>query len=156
MSVMLCSKCENDCERNSLTNLPKEQMLETPSPVKSSQGDYEYLVSNNAKFILIMQHDGNLVLYKTDHYHWIWATHTYVHGSQRYQPFKFLLQEDGNMCVRDKNNRARWCSGTRTDTGNWKGEFTSWPTAIHRLPEDGEIFVNTRVKGGGWRAGRRL
>ena len=83
MSVMLCSKCENDCERNSLTNLPKEQMLETPSPVKSSQGDYEYLVSNNAKFILIMQHDGNLVFYKTDHYHWIWATHTYVHGSQR-------------------------------------------------------------------------
>ena len=151
MSVMLCSKCENDCERNSLTNLPKEQMLETPSPVKSSQGDYEYLVSNNAKFILIMQHDGNLVLYKTDHYHWIWATHTYVHGSQRYQPFKFVLQEDGNMCVRDKNNRARWCSGTRTDTGNWKGEFTSWPTAIHRLPEDGEIFVNTRVKGGGWK-----
>ena len=42
-----------------------------------------------------VQGDGNLVLYKTDHYGWIWATHTSHY--RNYGPFKFVVQDGGKV-----------------------------------------------------------
>ena len=56
-----------------------------------------------------MQADCNLVLYKTDHYHAKWLTRT---NRRNAAPCKFVVQDDGNMVVYDKDGTARWSSGT--------------------------------------------
>ena len=54
---------------------------------------------------LVMQADGNLVLYIGGRAKW--ASHT-----TRYPGVRFTLQADGNLVVYDKRNQARWASQT--------------------------------------------
>jgi len=106
ISVLICSKCEKGaCETNIMSNSPEPQKL--LSPVQ------QFIVSPNGKFRLIMQSDGNLVLFKTRHYHWIWGTHTSHY--RNYAPFKFVVQEDGNMVLYDKDGKSRWDSKTQQE-----------------------------------------
>jgi len=104
--VMICGKCEGACEPESLTN--KQELTSIPGANTGTAGPY--IVSNNARFVLRMQNDGNLVLYKVDHYHWKWQTHTSRY--RNYGPFRFVVQEDGNMVLYDKDNTVRWASNT--------------------------------------------
>ena len=66
-----------------------------------------------------VQTDGNLVLYKTDHYNWLWATHTSHFWNLG--PFKVVVagsfvagskEQKDNMCLYTTDGVARWCSGT--------------------------------------------
>jgi hypothetical protein len=57
-----------------------------------------------------LQDDGNAVIYRTDNYAALWQTRT--SGLSQYQPFKFVVQEDGNLVLYDKDGKARWDSGT--------------------------------------------
>lgn len=59
---------------------------------------------------LIMQGDGNLVLYKLDNgkvLKPLWASNT-NHGSD----YNAVFQGDGNLVVYDGSGRAKWASGT--------------------------------------------
>jgi hypothetical protein len=103
----------------------------------------DQLVSNNGRVILVMQGDGNLVLYRTDDGHALWASNTlgkpanhavmqgdgnFVVYSQGGQPFWatatdghpgawIVLQDDGNLVVYDNVNRALWASNTVQNFG---------------------------------------
>ena len=58
-----------------------------------------------------MQYDGNFVVYSTDHYYWIWATHTSSGEDVQWrQPKRLVLQEDCNLVVYGKDNKPRWAS----------------------------------------------
>jgi len=69
------------------------------------QGDY--LTSNDKRFKLIMQTDGNLVLYKNNNVA-IW--HTVTFG----KPYinRLVMQGDGNAVLYDKNDKYYWNSHT--------------------------------------------
>ncbi len=57
---------------------------------------------------LLMQKDGNLVLYANDGSA-LWDTGTYGRGGKR-----LAMQDDGNLVIYDEGGRAVWASGTLT------------------------------------------
>ncbi len=67
----------------------------------------EQLVSGNGRYFLLMQSDGNLVLYRTENHHALWATNTrgrdVMHAS---------MQTDGNFVLYNFAGRAVWASNT--------------------------------------------
>jgi hypothetical protein len=82
------------------TTLPTGQQLQ--------QG--EALTSPNGNYRLIMQEDGNLVLYVSEKFvpaNAIWATGRFRNGPNRFQ-----VQADGNLVTYDGNNRASWASNS--------------------------------------------
>lgn len=66
-------------------------------------GQYLHSPASTAK--LIMQNDGNLVLYRYGQARWFTRTDGYP-GS------RVIFQSDGNLVVYDRSGRARWASGT--------------------------------------------
>jgi len=73
----------------------------------------ESLYSKNGLFNLILQRDGNLVVYKENKP--IWASNTV-----RAEIARAVIQEDANFVIYDKNNRPFWASGTNR---NGSGQF---------------------------------
>ncbi len=74
-----------------------------PSP------NYFYESKKYPYHVLIMQTDGNLVLYKSNEDRTgmpTWATGTNPNGSYA------IMQEDGNLVVYDSNNKPLWASNT--------------------------------------------
>ena len=69
-------------------------------------GVNEWLLSNNEQYMLILQGDGNLVLYNKS---WkaLWASNTVGTGGIR-----LIMQGDGNLVIYDKNWKPTWNSGT--------------------------------------------
>jgi hypothetical protein len=67
-----------------------------------------YLVSENKKFKLILQEDGNLVIYD-ELKNAIWASNTDGVGEG---PYNLYLQGDGNLVIYDKNKTPTWASNT--------------------------------------------
>ena len=68
----------------------------------------EKLVSANGQYMLIMQTDGNLCIYryangKQGAFVWCSMKHGFSNA-------KLVMQTDGNLCVYDGNNRFRWGS----------------------------------------------
>ena len=57
---------------------------------------------------LIMQRDGNLVIYDADHRP-TWSTNTHGSGKSCY----FRVQDDGNLVVYNYYDKAIWASNTR-------------------------------------------
>jgi len=70
--------------------------------------------SPNKHYKLLMQADGNLVLYKHDTQA-IWATNTDGKGSA---PYRVLNQSDGNFVVYDHHDKALWASNTNGKSTN--------------------------------------
>lgn len=80
------------------------------------------LYSENGKYSLWMQTDGNVVLYyghdpddpnfAPNDAHW--ATHT---GPGQFTPSGLIMQTDGNLVLYDTSNQARWASGTSNHPG---------------------------------------
>ncbi len=61
--------------------------------------------SCDGRFVLIMQHDGNLVLYQG--HEPLWAT-----GTDRTAASRAIMQHDGNLVVYDGAGRPLWASNT--------------------------------------------
>jgi outer membrane protein assembly factor BamB len=83
------------------------------------------LVSSNQCFKLVMQEDGNLVLYKQSTGHYTWATETHNTAGARAE-----MQPDGNFVLYAPNIRALW----RTDTVGSNGK-------ILILQDDGNLVI---------------
>lgn len=84
------------------------------SQLKSGQqmGLNKYLRSGNGKYVLLLQSDGNLVLYSAG-YHVLWNSKTSSRGVDR-----LVMQGDGNLVLYD-GSTARWNSKTNgTDANN--------------------------------------
>lgn len=74
----------------------------------------EELISANGKVKLIMQDDGNLVLYRTDDNVALWASNTYG------EPVTHaIMQDDGNFVAYDDAGKAYWSSDTWGNPGSW-------------------------------------
>ncbi len=87
--------------------------------------------SNNSK--LIMQHDGNLVLYNNNNTP-IWSSQTYGHGTNCYA----ILQNDNNFVIYNRNNKPIWASNTSNK--GYPGE------AVLRLEENVLVMrSNTQI-----------
>jgi hypothetical protein len=72
------------------------------------------LVSNNGWFRLVMQGDGNLVIYRTMTGQALWASNTVG------QPNNYaVMQGDGNFVVYTAQGAAQWASGTNGRPGAW-------------------------------------
>ncbi|HEX9001315.1 MAG TPA: hypothetical protein VGB07_15525 [Blastocatellia bacterium] len=68
------------------------------------------LKSNNGAYTLVLQTDGNLVLYKTGGSH-TWAAFPKPGGT------KLILQGDGNLVLYASDNRVMWSSGSNVCKG---------------------------------------
>lgn len=83
------------------------------------------LRSPNQLHTLILQTDGNVVLYN-QHSQPLWATNT----GGLIKPGKFIMQTDGNLVLYDTDNRPKWASQT---FGN--------PGAFFDVQDDGNLVV---------------
>jgi hypothetical protein len=70
------------------------------------------MTSSNGEYILIMQGDGNLVLYKTGQ-GVIWATNTEGKGKG---PYKLVFQSDNNLVIYDSIGSVLWATNTEGKT----------------------------------------
>lgn len=73
----------------------------------------EQLMSTNSKVRLVMQGDGNLVLYRQDNGKALWASNT---GGKPVN--RAVMQGDGNFVCYDPANKAYWASGTGGHPGS--------------------------------------
>lgn len=72
------------------------------------------LLARNGRTQLVMQPDGNLVLYRTDSRRALWASNTY-----RRPVVRAVMQGDGNFVCYDSSGRPYWASGTWRYPGSW-------------------------------------
>src|SRR5215471_6391184 len=72
------------------------------------------LLSPNGKFTLIMQGDGNLVLYSVDTSKALWASGTW---NTTTKVTHAIMQNDGNLVCYDDNGKAYWASNTSGHPG---------------------------------------
>ena len=71
------------------------------------------ITSADGRFQLIMQTDGNLVLYRTHDHHALWSSRTDQSDAQR-----AIMQTDGNLVIYHVNNRPMWASNTNGSPGS--------------------------------------
>ena len=72
----------------------------------------QFLISHNRRYKLVMQSDGNLVIYNTDYYivpTAVWSSKTNNIGES---PYNLSIQNDGNLVIYDKNGKAIWNTKT--------------------------------------------
>ena len=69
------------------------------------------ITSANGQYRLVMQGDGNFVLYRTSDGRALWAANTM--GSGKFA----IMQSDGNLVVYNLANQALWASGTHGRPG---------------------------------------
>lgn len=104
----------------------------------------DQLVSASGQYVLVMQGDGNLVLYHgapaADTAYWASNTE-WLPAEQR--PVMALMQGDGNLVLYDANKVARWASGT------WGG-FDE-PKAV--LGDDGDLVISDKTGMAIWASG---
>ena len=77
-------------------------------------GPGAWINSPSSRFRLIMQLDGNLVLYRLSDYKAIWYSNTANSGAHR-----AIMQYDGNFVVYAANNVAKWSSQTYGRSANY-------------------------------------
>jgi N-acetylglucosamine-6-sulfatase len=92
------------------------------------------LESRNGKYTLVMQEDGNLVVYRNGVLPGVWSSGTHGHDGERAY---LVVQNDGNVVIYNRD-RALWATGThgRTNTklimqdngvlGAWAEEGPVW------------------------------
>ena len=72
------------------------------------------LSSSDGRFQLILQTDGNLVLYRNHDHVALWSSKT--NGQDTHQA---IMQGDGNFVVYHVNGQASWASGTNGKAGSF-------------------------------------
>lgn len=70
--------------------------------------DGESLLTCNGYIYLILQSDGNLVEYDSNHIA-LWASYTAGHGNP---PYQLLMQADGNLVIYDASSSAIWSTSS--------------------------------------------
>jgi hypothetical protein len=126
----------------------------------------DQLVSANGKVKLVMQGDGNLVLYRTDNNQALWASNTWQKPVDH-----AVMQADGNLVCYDRAGKAYWAAGTwghagayamLQDDGNlviyqgntqpnpngvgalWASNtMQTWPHALPPPADSGDVHVDT-------------
>lgn len=103
------------------TGTAEEVFLPPPKALSSTNEDLMRVtrcLSNCYSAKLVMQSDGNLVLYRTESYppgssatsyYPVWASNTWNMGTG---PYRATMQGDGNFVVYDSVNRPLWSSRT--------------------------------------------
>ena len=81
------------------------------------------LFSPNGKFLVTLQGDGNLVVYKNGDNKALWASDTFGKGGTR-----LIMQGDGNLVLYTAANHPIWASNT-------KGQ------SFARMQDDGNFVV---------------
>src|SRR5256885_797881 len=78
-------------------------------------GPGQSIATANGRASLIMQSDGNLVLYQVDAGSRtpLWSTGTDVPGS------RVAMRGDGNLALYEPSGACRWASGTDGNPGAW-------------------------------------
>lgn len=76
------------------------------------QGDV--ITSSNGCFSLVMQRDGNVVIYRNSRGFPIWSSKT-----DRSCTNRICMQVDGNFCTYDCQNLPTWASGTMNNEGSY-------------------------------------
>lgn len=84
----------------------------------------DQLMSRNHRYRLVLQRDGNLVLY-TDRRHPLWASNT-----QGERVEKCVMQRDGNLVLYHHNGRPVWATNTADKPG-----------AYLHLQNDGNLVI---------------
>ena len=77
-------------------------------------GQDQRLTSTNNGYGVIMQTDGNLVLYTSEHtvpQNAIWNSGT-CNKSPFVGPYRLVMQNDGNLVIYDGNDHPTWASNT--------------------------------------------
>jgi hypothetical protein len=72
----------------------------------------QYLLSPNKFYRLVMQSDGNLVLYRAGQQRALWSTRT-----DKNPGAWAIMQSDGNLVVYSDEDRPLWASGTQGHPG---------------------------------------
>jgi len=85
----------------------------------------ESISSCNGRYTLVMQGDGNVVLYDTTTGVALWHSHTNGTAGQM-----VVMQDDGNFVLYDGNSNAVWHTGTH-----------GHPGAAMRVEDDGNVIV---------------
>jgi hypothetical protein len=80
--------------------------------------------SPNQQYKLVMQGDGNLVIYRVSDGNYVWATQTIGSGAN-----KAAMQSDGQFCLYNEPGELKWSTYTR-DAGS-----------VLRLQDDGNLVV---------------
>jgi hypothetical protein len=71
-----------------------------------------YLRSTNDAYFAIMQRDGNFVVYTSRDFSPVnaqWSSNSPEKGQE---PFRLILEDSGNLVIRDVYNKQRWSSHT--------------------------------------------
>jgi len=84
-----------------------------------------YIRSADWRYTLVMQQDGNLVIYSSNAHNPIWGS-----GTQGNSGAYSIMQGDGNLVIYTANGRAIWGSGTQGNSG-----------ATLRLQSDGNLVI---------------
>lgn len=79
-----------------------------------SLGVNQALLSTNGKWELIMQSDGNLVIYRRETGHAMWSTNT--HGKD---VMRAVMQGDGNFVLYTYAGKPVWASNTAGKNGSF-------------------------------------
>jgi hypothetical protein len=72
------------------------------------------ITSGDGRFRLVMQNDGNLVVYRNSDNRALWAT-----GTQGSDVHRAVMQTDGNLVLYHVNNAPAWASNTAGKPGSF-------------------------------------
>ena len=104
-----------------------------------------YLISRNGKYVLWMQNDANLVLYKclneqcsgpSGKRH-IWASNTYGRGKS---PYRLVMQSDNALVIYDANSSPIWWNNALIDKSGLV-DYQWREGAYATLQDDGNFVV---------------
>jgi hypothetical protein len=95
---------------------PQAEPPTSPDLLISGQGLLrgQSLTSSDGRFTLILQNDGNLVIYDPSNQP-LWASNTWGHP----EAAEAIMQNDGNFVVYDVAARALWSTNTSGNPGAW-------------------------------------
>lgn len=111
-------------------------MYDAPQSVLPNNGILRtgrYLVSPYGNYYLVMQADGNLVLYSSGqfiHHFATWSSGTNGKGSG---PYRLVMQDDANLVIYDSTGTPTWASNT----------YSANPSSSYRLAlqDDGNLVM---------------
>lgn len=97
---------------NVVTSVAASNTTNTGLTSNKSIGVGQYLLSPDTQTILLLQRDGNLVIYSN--FKARWSTGTVGKASN-----KLVMQPDGNLVLYDKSGRALWNTHTNGNNGDY-------------------------------------
>ena len=104
-------------------------MVDNPMVGGTQLAINQLILSPNKSFKLLMQPDGNLVVYQTKDLKVMWASNTMNSGAMVAK-----MQPDGNFVLYNASNSAKWATGTN-----------GHPGAILNLLDTGDLVVYTSI-----------